>query len=211
MTSPLAPKFAAIPADAQTIASYASYAEAQRSVDYLSDNRFPVENLAIVGADLRSIERVTGRLNWAKSALYGALTGVWIGLFVGLLLALFTPGIGAWLRIVVYCAIWGAIFGVVFGLIRYAFTGGQRDFTSVQTILAGRYDVLCAAPLVPQARQMLEHVSAATAQVPQQPAAPSVPQHPSTAGAPQTPPAARSDYQPPQPPQSPRPDQGRDL
>jgi hypothetical protein len=39
-----------------------SYQQAQRVVGYLSDNDFEVHNLAIVGTDLRSVERVTARL-----------------------------------------------------------------------------------------------------------------------------------------------------
>ncbi|NIS30548.1 MAG: magnesium transporter, partial [Actinobacteria bacterium] len=36
-----------------SIGKYDTYEQAQRAVDYLSDQRFPVENLAIVGTDLR--------------------------------------------------------------------------------------------------------------------------------------------------------------
>ena len=43
------------------VASYESYPEAQRAVDYLSDRRFPVERVAIVADDLRFVEQVTGR------------------------------------------------------------------------------------------------------------------------------------------------------
>ncbi len=43
----------------RVIASYDSYAEAQRAVDYLSDNSFPVERLSIVAEDLRFVEQVT--------------------------------------------------------------------------------------------------------------------------------------------------------
>ena len=39
----------------QLLATYNSYPEAQRAVDYLSDKGFPVQNLAIVGTDLRNI------------------------------------------------------------------------------------------------------------------------------------------------------------
>ena len=45
-----------------TSATYDTYAEAQRAVDYLSDNKFPVEHTAIIGTDLRLVENVTGRL-----------------------------------------------------------------------------------------------------------------------------------------------------
>jgi hypothetical protein len=68
------------------IARYATYLEAQRAVDYLSDNQFPVQHVTIVGTGLRMVERVTGRLTYARVAVAGAASGAWFGLFVGLLL-----------------------------------------------------------------------------------------------------------------------------
>ena len=60
----------------QSIARFSSYADAQRAVDYLSDEDFPVEHLTIVGSDLRQVERVTGRLTkWKASRLSRAATG----------------------------------------------------------------------------------------------------------------------------------------
>lgn len=57
----------------QTVASYPTYAEAQRAVDYLSDQKFPVERAAIVAEGLRFVEQVTGRLNWGRALLNGAV------------------------------------------------------------------------------------------------------------------------------------------
>ncbi len=69
---------------------YERYVEAQQAVDYLADQGFPVQNLEIVGTDLRSVERVTGRLNRGRIAAAGALPGLWIGLFVGIAFSLFS-------------------------------------------------------------------------------------------------------------------------
>ena len=44
-----------------TVARFNDYADAQRAVDRLSDDGFPVEKLDIIGSDLRLVERVTGR------------------------------------------------------------------------------------------------------------------------------------------------------
>src|SRR5262245_33571696 len=52
-----------------TVATYETYAEAQRAVDYLSDNGFPVQHTAIIGTDLRLVETVTGRLTIARAAV----------------------------------------------------------------------------------------------------------------------------------------------
>ena len=83
-----------------TVASYPSYEEAQAAVDRLSDERFPVENLDIVGSGLRLVERVTGRLTNARAAAAGAASGAWFGLFIGLLVGLFTRG-PAWIGLIV--------------------------------------------------------------------------------------------------------------
>src|SRR3712207_7189772 len=73
----------------QSLAVYDDYAAAQKAVDFLSDNKFPVEQCMIVGTDLKRIERITGRLTTGRVALGGLLSGVWLGLFVGLVLSLF--------------------------------------------------------------------------------------------------------------------------
>ncbi len=40
----------------QTVASYTTYAEAQRAVDRLSDKKFPVEHTAIVADGLKFVD-----------------------------------------------------------------------------------------------------------------------------------------------------------
>ena len=72
------------------IGSYPTYAEAQRAVDHLSDQQFPVQQVTIVGVDLMQVERVTGRLTWPKVLGGGVLTGAWLGLFIGLILGFFS-------------------------------------------------------------------------------------------------------------------------
>src|SRR3954466_2945633 len=73
----------------QSLAVYDDYAAAQKTVDFLSDNKFPVEQLMIVGTDLKRVERITGRLTYGRVALGGLLSGVWLGLFVGLVFSFF--------------------------------------------------------------------------------------------------------------------------
>jgi pyruvate/2-oxoglutarate dehydrogenase complex dihydrolipoamide acyltransferase (E2) component len=124
----------------QIIARYRTYGEAQRAVDFLSDSRFPVQAVTIVGTDLRSVERVTGRLTYGRVALAGALSGAWFGLFVGLVLSWFGGGPDAGVMAAVLI---GAGFGMLFAVISYAATGGHRDFTSQSAIVASEYQVLC--------------------------------------------------------------------
>ncbi len=140
-----------------SVATYDSYSDAQRAVDHLSDQKFPVENLAIVGTDLRQVERVTGRLTWAKAALGGLATGAWLGLFVGLLLGLFTNE--GWGQIILFSVLWGALFLLIFALVGYAATGGRRDFTSQSVTIAGRYEIFSQHQHAERARELLAKLS----------------------------------------------------
>jgi len=54
------------------IGSYATYEEAQRAVDHLADNDFPVADVTIVGIEPMIVERVTGRLTWGRVLGAGA-------------------------------------------------------------------------------------------------------------------------------------------
>ncbi len=142
-------------ADRPVLASYATYSEAQFAVDKLSDSKFPVQNVAIVGVDLRMVEAVVGRLSWGRAALSGLGMGVWFGLLLGLFVSIFARGEGSTFNLIAMGVIYGAAFGIVFGLLSYAFTGGKRDFTSRSQITAARYDVVCDLAVIGQARQVL--------------------------------------------------------
>ncbi|WP_344099231.1 general stress protein [Myceligenerans crystallogenes] len=146
------PKVPTLPAGDE-VAAFPTYLQAQQAVDYLSDNKFPVENVTIVGTDLRMVERVTGRLTYGRVALAGALSGAWFGLFVGLLLTLFAGEAGGGVLFVGIGL--GAGFGLLFSVLSYAFTGGRRDFTSSSQIVAATYAILCAAEHAGDARSML--------------------------------------------------------
>ena len=145
------------PPRGDSIARYATYLEAQRAVDHLSDNQFPVQMVTIVGTGLRMVERVTGRLTYPRVALAGAASGAYFGLFVGLLITLFgTSAGGAFLGAVLF----GAAFGMLFGLISYALSRGRRDFTSTSQIVASEYEVLCLPEQAGAARQLLAALAA---------------------------------------------------
>jgi hypothetical protein len=141
------------------VGSYDSYTQAQSAVDFLSDEKFPVENVTIIGSDLRMIEKVTGRLTWGRAVAAGAAGGAWWGLFVGLLLGIFATTGSAWIGSVLLGLAVGLIFGAIFGAIGYGATQGRRDFTSTSQIVAGRYDVLCNPAHAEEARAMLARFS----------------------------------------------------
>ena len=125
-------------------------------VDYLADNRFPVERTSIVGTDLTLVETVMGRLTTGRAALLGAGTGAWFGLFIGLLFGIFTAG--NWLAVILVGLVIGAIWGAVFGAVAHAMSGGQRDFTSASSLRAAQYAVTVDAELAGQAQQLLSRM-----------------------------------------------------
>jgi hypothetical protein len=137
-----------------SLGTYLKYEDAQQAVDYLSDQNFAVQNCMIVGTELKQVERVTGRLTYARAALAGAASGAWLGLFVGLLLGLFAQD-GNWLAAVITGVLFGVMFGIAMGVAGYAATGGQRDFTSVSQVIATRYEVLVEHKLLAQAQETL--------------------------------------------------------
>ena len=79
-----------------SLGRYSTYEEAQKAVDYLSDHEFAVENVLIVGTDLKQLERVTGRLTTPRVIIAGAASGAWLGLLVGLLLGIFVQDAGGY-------------------------------------------------------------------------------------------------------------------
>ncbi|GAA3422462.1 general stress protein [Streptosporangium vulgare] len=142
--------------DRRVLAGYDNYLAAQRTVDALSDAGFPVENVAIVGSDLKLEETVTGRMTNGRAALTGAGSGAAFGAVVGMFLGLFTSTTLSFFVLVLWAALWGAVMGAAFGFINHVFTGGKRDFASRSAIVAGRYDVLVAASHMDHARAVLE-------------------------------------------------------
>ena len=138
------------------IGSYTTYAEAQRAVDYLSDENFAVQDVTIVGVDLMQVERVLGRLTWGKVIGGGVVSGAWLGLFFGLLVGIVVDTNP--LVPLLFGLVGGIVFGVVSTSIPYAATRGQRDFSSTMQLVAGRYDVLCDPRSAERARDMLSRL-----------------------------------------------------
>ena len=162
-----------------SLGRYGTYEEAQKAVDYLSDHEFPVQNVLIVGTDLKQLERVTGRLTRGRAAVGGLVSGAWLGLFVGMIFALLDTSSSAGYSSILATIAFGALFGLVWSLIGYQLTRGPRDFpapigyrppifTSVTQVEATQYEVLVEHKYAGQAREMLtqmDPMAAAQAQV----------------------------------------------
>ena len=146
----------------QSVGIYNSYADAQRAVDYLADEKFEVQNLAIVGTDLKSVERVLGRRNWGTVLNQGVMSGISTGLLVALVVLIFTRPPSILAVLLVSLAI-GIVLGIGFAAAAYAMSRGQRDFTSVTQTVATKYEVFCEHKVAAQAREMLQQMPGARA------------------------------------------------
>lgn len=125
----------------QSLGVFDNYADAQKAVDFLSDHEFAVQNVLIVGTELKQVERVTGRLTWGRVISAGAASGAWLGLLIGAILSIFSEGSSVIVTILGGIA-FGIAFGVISGALGYSATRGQRDFSSVQKVVATKYEVL---------------------------------------------------------------------
>lgn len=146
----------------QSVGIFNSYADAQKAVDYLADEKFPVQNLAIVGTELKSVERVLGRRSWSTVLSSGVSSGISTGLLVGLVMLIFTRPASV-LVLLLSCLALGVAIGLVFAAIGYVMTRGKRDFTSVTQTVATKYEVLCEHKVAAQAREMLQQAPGARA------------------------------------------------
>lgn len=144
----------------RAIAVYDSYADAQRAVDRLADAAFPVERVAIVGHGLRYVEQVAGRMTVARAAAVGASQGAALGAILGLLAGLIfaTDPNPALIVMVLYGLGSGALLGAAFGALTHAASGGMRDFVSIPSMQAERYELLVDEDVADQAVQLLRSI-----------------------------------------------------
>ena len=137
----------------EVLGSYESYERAQQIVDQLAKADFPVAALAILGNDLKTVERVTRKLSWSRAAIEGALSGAWFGLFLGLLFSFSTttPNLNLGLAAILI----GAGFGMLFRIVSYGLARRRRDFESTSQVLASSYDVIVDPGSAGEARRIL--------------------------------------------------------
>jgi hypothetical protein len=155
------------------VASFDTYAEAERAVDYLADHDFPVQATTVVGEGVRLVEQPVGRFGLADAALRGALSGAMTGLLIGWLFAIFdwfSPSVArGWL---ILDGLWfGALVGLLMGLLAHAVTRGRRDFASVAGLQADRYDLLVEEQYAPEAARLLQQLGTGKAGAPAEAAA----------------------------------------
>jgi len=123
------------------VGEFTNYGDAVTLVDRIVAGGFAAHLIAIVGSDLKSVERVRGRLTYGRVALNGALNGAWLGLFIGIIFASATSA-AAFTNDVVAAAVLGAGLGMIWGVVRMSMRGPRRQFMSSSLIIAASYQVV---------------------------------------------------------------------
>jgi hypothetical protein len=143
----------------QVIGKFTEYAEAVSFVEALINHGFPSGTIAIVGKDLRSVERVRGKMTYGRIAISGAMTGSWLGLIIGLFVGSSaptdaSPSTGSMFSYVLI----GAGIGMLINLLRFGIARNRRGFISQSSVVAGKYEVQVPSDLADQAeRAIAEH------------------------------------------------------
>lgn len=137
------------------VASYPTYEAARTAVDVLvREEGLPVSSIAVVGSDLKSVERVTGRMNYARAALSGLMNGVMIGIFLSLVWFIFFPDTD--ILAIAGVFVMSLAFGVIWGIIGYAFSSKKREFTSIMQVTASRFDIVVPHNISAKVRDTLQ-------------------------------------------------------
>lgn len=121
------------------VASFETYDQAQAAIAKVSSADAELAGLAIIGNDLKLVERIVGRLTWGKVASRGAIRGLGFGAFLGLMFLVFVPEA---VSSVLVFPLLGLAFGILLAVVQHAVVRRKRDFASTQQVLAGRYDVV---------------------------------------------------------------------
>ena len=125
--------------DGVKVATFASYEAAQKAVNALAEADVDVSGMALVGGDVRVVERVIGRLTWGKVAMAGAMRGLTFGLFLGIVFWLLVPTAGA---AILAMPAFGVAFGMLLSLVTHSLTKKRRQFQSVQQVVPLTFDLL---------------------------------------------------------------------
>jgi hypothetical protein len=140
----------------EVVANFKQYTDAISFVDNLIKHNFPAGSVAIVGSDLRTVERIRGRINYNRLALGGAITGSWVGLAFGLIFGAeinpVDPNQLTFSESMLSSVVIGAGLGMLFNVVRYALSRNKKTFVSQSAVVAAKYQVQVPASLAEQAR-----------------------------------------------------------
>lgn len=140
----------------EVIANFKQYTDAIAYVDNLIKHNFPAGSVAIVGSDLRTVERIRGKINYNRLALGGALTGSWVGLAFGLIFGgqvdPINPNQFTLSESLLSSLVIGAGLGILLNVVRYALSRNKKTFVSQSAVVAAKYQIQVPVGMAEQAR-----------------------------------------------------------
>ena len=138
------------------VAEFSDYRTAQNAVDRLVQAGLPPHEIAVVGRNLRSVERVIAVTKLGAAARFGAVLGAWCGLALGLPILLAADPRGFTLPI--STAILGALVGLAWATIEHALLtrGGSHNYAAAPVqLVADHYEVQVEHRHAERAREVL--------------------------------------------------------
>lgn len=137
----------------ETVATYSKYEGAQRAVSKLIEKEIPARDIAIVGKGLRSVEKVTGKLGWGRAAWQGAMNGLLLGMLIAAFAVIWVPD--ASMAMIGGVLLIGVAFGMALRILNYSLVRRRRDYASMMTITAERYEVAVTGLYTSKSREIL--------------------------------------------------------
>jgi hypothetical protein len=137
----------------ETVATYSKYEGAQRAVSKLIEKDVPARDIAIVGKGLRSVEKITGKLGWGRAAWQGALNGLLLGMLISAFAVIWVPDAGV--AMIGGVVLIGLAFGMALRILNYSLVRRRRDYASMMTVTAERYEVAVTGLYTAKSREIL--------------------------------------------------------
>jgi hypothetical protein len=136
------------------VASFARYADAERTLALLAGTRFPVDRLTLVGGDLKLVDEDTGRAT-RRAVAVGAGGGAWLGA----LMAVFTivldrPALDTLAVRVSWGVLLGCLFGATMAVAACTMFGRARD-VAARRLVAARYELYADGDVAASAWRLL--------------------------------------------------------
>jgi hypothetical protein len=143
--------------NAEVVASFTTYRDARRALDFLAERNVPLDDVTIIARDLRVVEHVTGRRGYGAAARDGAASGSVTGALLGFILGIFTviAPLASALALMIWGLLVGAILGGLSGIVLHTFARGRGDISTVRSMDAGVYDVVAPRSIADRARRTL--------------------------------------------------------
>lgn len=137
----------------EIIAKFDNYEAAVGYVEKLVEGNFPAGQIAVVGRGVRTVERIRGKVTYARLALNGFINGA----LIGAVFEFFTAGTAnsAVYSAVLICAGLGAIINVT----RYSLSRNRHGFVSIQSLVADTYEIQIPRDLKAQADDAIAKTS----------------------------------------------------